>query len=33
VAGLAAGDGLTTQLADGRIWSRVERIATDDART
>jgi exodeoxyribonuclease VII large subunit len=33
VAGLAAGDGLETQLADGRIWSRVERIATDDART
>ena len=31
VATCAAGDALVTQLADGRIWSRVERIATDDA--
>ena len=32
VAGLRAGDEITTQLADGRLWSRLERITTDDAR-
>lgn len=30
VAGLAAGDALITQLADGRVTSRLERIVTDD---
>ena len=30
VASLAAGDTLITQLADGRMWSRVERISNDD---
>lgn len=30
VAGLAAGDTLVTQLADGRVTSRLERIKTDD---
>jgi hypothetical protein len=30
VAGLAAGDTLITQLADGRVTSRLERIMTDD---
>ena len=30
VAGLAAGDTLITQLADGRATSRLERIMTDD---
>jgi exodeoxyribonuclease VII large subunit len=30
VAGLAAGDTLITQLADGRVTSRLERIKTDD---
>lgn len=30
VAGLAAGDTLITQLADGRVTSRIERIKTDD---
>ncbi|MEX0669423.1 MAG: exodeoxyribonuclease VII large subunit [Pirellulales bacterium] len=33
VAGLALGDTLVTQLADGRIWSRVERISNDDVGT
>jgi len=32
VAGLRAGDELMTQLADGRLWSRLERIAIDDPR-
>jgi exodeoxyribonuclease VII large subunit len=32
VAGLRAGDEIMTQLADGRLWSRLERITTDDAR-
>jgi len=30
VAGIAAADLLVTQLTDGRIWSRVERISHDD---
>jgi exodeoxyribonuclease VII large subunit len=30
VAAVAAADQLVTQLTDGRIWSRVERISTDD---
>jgi exodeoxyribonuclease VII large subunit len=33
VVGLTAGDTLRTQLADGRIWSRVERISNDDVGT
>jgi exodeoxyribonuclease VII large subunit len=33
VVGLAAGDALITQLADGRVWSRVERITNDDVGT
>ena len=33
VAGIAADETLVTQLADGRIWSRVERISNDDAGT
>ncbi|MCE9631325.1 MAG: exodeoxyribonuclease VII large subunit [Planctomycetia bacterium] len=33
VVGLAPGDTLVTQLADGRIWSTVERISNDDVRT
>jgi exodeoxyribonuclease VII large subunit len=32
VTGLRAGDEIMTQLADGRLWSRLERITTDDAR-
>jgi exodeoxyribonuclease VII large subunit len=32
VAGLRVGDEIVTQLADGRLWSRLERITTDDAR-
>jgi exodeoxyribonuclease VII large subunit len=32
VAGLDVGDEIMTQLADGRLWSRLERITTDDAR-
>jgi exodeoxyribonuclease VII large subunit len=32
VAGLRAGDELVTQLADGRLWSRLERIAIDAPR-
>ena len=32
VAGLAPGDMLVTQLADGRVASRLERISADDAR-
>jgi exodeoxyribonuclease VII large subunit len=32
VAGLHVGDEIMTQLADGRLWSRLERITTDDAR-
>jgi len=32
IAGLAAGDTLITQLADGRVASRLERILTDDIR-
>jgi len=32
VAGLAADDTLVTLLADGRVWSRVERVTNDDAR-
>lgn len=30
IAGIAPGDRLVTHLADGRIWSRVERTATHD---
>jgi exodeoxyribonuclease VII large subunit len=30
VAGLAPGDALVTRLADGTIWSRVERTSNDD---
>ena len=33
VARLAPGDTLVTQLADGRIWSRVERISNEDVGT
>jgi exodeoxyribonuclease VII large subunit len=33
VAGLQHGDELVTQLADGKLWSRLERIAPDDSRT
>jgi exodeoxyribonuclease VII large subunit len=32
VAGLAPGDMLVTQLADGRVASRLERISADDTR-
>jgi exodeoxyribonuclease VII large subunit len=33
IAGVAPGDSLVTQLSDGRLWSRVERVErmTDDA--
>ena len=29
VAGVEPGDALVTQLVDGRVWSRVERISSD----
>jgi exodeoxyribonuclease VII large subunit len=32
VAGLVSGDMLLTLLADGRVWSRVERVMHDDER-
>jgi exodeoxyribonuclease VII large subunit len=32
VAGLEAGETIVTQLADGRIWSLVERTSNDDGR-
>jgi exodeoxyribonuclease VII large subunit len=31
VAGLRVGDEIMTQLADGKLWSRLERTTTDDA--